>query len=167
MQTLPRVSQEHQDRLRHYVDHLNAIADCLDSDCLDTAQLIERLPELRELHHRLTSLLIPDMGAIEVAAYPTPGRHLADRHTTAPTAREHSEIRRLIAAIGEFAEHPMAHADRGAVLALRRILFRLDSLLRTNLVEAEMCFPTLEDKLTPPQAEAPARALDHLGAERL
>lgn len=167
MHTLPQVSHEHHDRLWHYVDQLNAMADCLNSDCLDTARLIERLPELRELHHGLTSLLIPHMEAVEAAVYPTLERLLADRHTTAPMAREHVEIHRLIAAIGEFAEHPMAHADRGAVLALRRVLLRLYALLKAHLSEEEMYIPILEDKLTPPQAEALARALDHVAAERL
>ena len=49
MQNLPRVSHEHHDRLWHYVDQLDALADCLNSDCLDTTRLIEHLPELREL----------------------------------------------------------------------------------------------------------------------
>jgi hemerythrin-like domain-containing protein len=167
MQALPRVSHEHHDRLWHYVDQLNAMADCMNSDCLDTTRLIERLPELRELHHGLTTLLIPHMEAVEAAVYPTLERLLADRQTTAPMAREHVEIRRLVGAIGEFTEHPHAHADRGAVLALRRVLLRLYALLKAHLSEEEMYIPILEDKLTPPQAEALARALDHVAAERL
>ena len=115
MQALPRVSHEHHDRLWHYVDQLHTLADCMNTDCLDTARLIERLPELQELHHGLTSLLIPHMDAVEAAVYPTLERLLADRHTTAPMAIEHVEIRRLVGAIGEFAEHPQAHLDRGAV----------------------------------------------------
>ena len=167
MQALPRVSHEHHDRLWHYVDQLHALADCMDTDCLDTAQLIERLPELQELHHGLTSLLIPHMDAVEAAVYPTLERLLADRQTTAPMAIEHVEIRRLVGAIGEFAEHPQAHLDRGAVLALRRVLLRLYALLRAHLSEEELYIPILEDRLTPAQEAALARALDHVAAERL
>jgi hypothetical protein len=167
MQALPKVSHEHHDRLWHYVDQLNTLADCMNTDCLDTARLNERLPELRELQLGLTSMLIPHMEAVEAAVYPTLERLLADRHTTAPMALEHGEIRRLVGAIGEFAEHPQAHTDRGAVLALRRVLLRLYALLSAHLSEEELYIPILEDRLTPPEEAALARALDHVAAERL
>ena len=167
MQALPRVSHEHHDRLWHYVDQLNSLADCMNTDCLDTARLSERLPELRDLHQGLTTLLIPHMEVVEAAVYPTLERLLAERQTTVPMAREHVEIRRLVGAIGEFAEHPEAHADRGAVLALRRVLLRLYALLSAHLAEEELYIPILEDRLTPPEEAALARAVDHVAAERL
>ncbi|MFH0750868.1 MAG: hemerythrin domain-containing protein [Chloroflexota bacterium] len=161
------MSHEHHERLWHYVNRLNVLADCMNSDCLDTAQMTERLPELRELHHGLISQLIPHMDAVETAVYPTLERLMADRRTIAPMAGEHDEIRRLVAALGEFADHPEAHADRGAVLGLRRVLLRLYALLKTHLAEEELYIPVLEDRLTPAQEAALARALDHLAAERL
>ncbi len=167
MQNLPRVSHEHHDRLWHYVAQLNSLADRLSSDSLDTTRLIEELPELRELHDGLTNMLIPHMEAVEAAVYPTLERLLAERQTTAPMAREHVEIRRLVGAIGEFTEHPQAHADRGAVLALRRVLLRLYALLKAHLSEEELYIPILEDNLTPAQEAALARALDHVASERL
>ena len=167
MQALPRVSHEHHDRLWHHVDQLNSLADCMNTDCLDTARLSERLPELRDLHQGLTTLLIPHMEVVEAAVYPTLERLLAERQTTVPMAREHVEIRRLVGAIGEFAEHPEAHADRGAVLALRRVLLRLYALLSAHLAEEELYIPILEDRLTPPEEAALARAVDHVAAERL
>ncbi len=167
MQTLERVSHEHHDRLWHYVDRLNALADCLNSDCLDTSRLVERLPELREVHQGLTSLLIPHMEAVEAAVWPTLERLGTEHGTTASLAHEHVEIHRLVAALGAFIEHPEAHAGRGAVLALRRALLRLYVLLKTHLAEEELYVPILEDRLTRPQEEALARALDHAAAERL
>jgi hypothetical protein len=167
MQNLPRVSHEHHDRLWHYVAQLNSLADRLSSDSLDTTRLIEELPELRELHDGLTNMLIPHMEAVEAAVHPTLERLLAERQTTAPMAREHVEIRRLVGAIGEFTEHPQAHADRGAVLALRRVLLRLYALLKAHLSEEELYIPILEDNLTPAQEAALARALDHVASERL
>ncbi|MGA2514099.1 MAG: hemerythrin domain-containing protein [Candidatus Limnocylindrales bacterium] len=167
MRNLPRVSHEHHDRLWQYVNQLNSLADRLSSDSLDTTRLIEELPELRELHDGLTNMLIPHMETVEAAVYPTLERLLADTQTTAPMAREHVEIRRLVGAIGEFAEHPQSHADRGAVLALRRVLLRLYALLKSHLSEEELYIPILEDNLTPAQEAALARALDHVASERL
>ena len=53
------------------------------------------------------------METVEAAVYPTLDRLLADRQTTAPMAREHVEIRRLVAAIGAFADDPQAHGGGG------------------------------------------------------
>jgi iron-sulfur cluster repair protein YtfE (RIC family) len=167
MQNLPRVSHEHHDRLWHYVEQLNSLADRLSSDSLDTTRLIEELPELRDLHDGLTQMLIPHMETVEAAVYPTLQRLLANSQTTAPMVIEHVEIRRLVGAIGEFADHPEVHADRGAALALRRVLLRLHALLKAHLAEEELYIPILEDRLTPTEEAALARALDHVAAERL
>jgi Hemerythrin HHE cation binding domain len=166
MQALNRVSHEHHDRLRGFVNQLNDLAGSMNCDCLDSGGLGEQLPRLRQVHEGLVTQLIPHMEAVEAAVYPTLERLAADRNTTAPLAREHQEIRRLVGALGEFAENPGAHEDRYAVLALRRVLFRLYALLQTHLAEEEMYIPILEDRLTPVAEAALARALDHLAAER-
>ena len=167
MQPLTRVSHEHHDLLWRYVTQLNDLADCLDCDCLDSARLVAQLPQLREVHDGLTSRLIPHMEAVEAAVHPTLERLLADRGTMAPMAGEHEEIRRLVAALGVFTDHPSEHADRTAVLALRRVLLRLYALVKAHLSEEELYIPILEDRLTPAEEAALARALDHLAAERL
>jgi hypothetical protein len=168
MQALTKVSHEHHDVLWHYVNELYEIADCLDSDCLDTPGLADGLPRLREVHTGLTTQLIPHMDAVEASVYPTLERLVADQETTVPMAEEHREIRRLVAALGVFIEDDEpAHRDRASVLALRRILLRLHTLLRTHLSEEELYIPILEDRLTEPQEAALARALDHLASERL
>jgi hypothetical protein len=167
MQPLTRVSHEHHDLLSGYVDQLNDLADCLNCDCLDSARLVAQLPQLREVQDGLTNRLIPHMEAVEAAVHPTLERLLADRQTSVPMATEHQEIRRLVAALGAFTDDPAAHADRTAVLALRRVLLRLYALLKTHLSEEELYIPILEDRLTPDQEAALARALDHQAAERL
>lgn len=167
MQTLSGVSHEHHGRLMHWVNELNVLADCLDGDCLDSTRLIDGLPELRRVHQALTELLVPHMEAVEVAVYPTLERLTADRGTTAPLLREHAEVRALVAAIGKFAAHPEAHADRAGALALRRTLLRLYVLLKTHLAEEELYLPILQGGLTPPQEAALARALDHVATQPL
>ena len=107
------------------------------------------------------------MEAVEAAVHPTLERLVADRLTSVPMAAEHQEIRRLVAALGAFTTSDPAHANRLGVLALRRILLRLYMLLKTHLSEEELYIPILEDRLTPAQEAALARALDHLAAERL
>lgn len=167
MQALTRVSHEHHHVLWGYVNQLNDLADCLSCDCLDTALLGAELPQLREVLDGLNGHLIPHMEAVEAAVHPTLERLLSDRNTTVPMSTEHQEIRRLVAALGEFADHPAAHADRAAVLALRRILLRLYALLKTHLAEEELYIPILEDRLTPAQEAALARALNHQADERM
>lgn len=167
MQPLTRVSHEHHDLLWGYVNQLNDLADCLNCDCLDNARMAEQLPQLREVHDGLTNRLIPHMEAVEAAIHPTLERILADRGAVVPMAAEHAEIRRLVTALAAFTDDPAAHADRMAVLALRRVLLRLYTLLKTHLSEEELYIPILEDRLTPAHEAAIARALDHQAAERL
>ena len=167
MQPLTRISHEHHDRMWRWVNHLNDLAECLNCDCLDSGRLIEQLPELRETIDGLNGLLIPHMETVEAAIYPTLQRILADPERTLPMAAEHADIRRLVARLEEFVDDPAAHADRVAVLSLRRTLLRLYALLNTHLAEEEMYLPILEDRLTPAEEAALARALDHLAAERL
>jgi len=168
MLPLTKVSHEHHDVLWRYVNELYDMAECLDSDCLDTPGLAEGLPRLREAYEGLTTQLIPHMDAVEAAVYPTLERLMAEEQTTVPMAEEHREIRRLVAALGAFIDDDgPEHRDRASVLALRRILLRLHTLLRTHLSEEALYIPILEDHLTEPQEAALARALDHLAAERL
>jgi iron-sulfur cluster repair protein YtfE (RIC family) len=167
MQQLTRVTHEHHGRLWQYIDQLDALADCLNPDCLDSGRLRDRMPELRELHRNLTEALLPHMEAVEFAVYPTVERLLKGSGRTAPMLEEHSEIRRLVAQIGDFAANPEAHGDRAAVLGLRRVALRLYALLKAHLCEEELYLPILEKTLTPAQEAALARALDHVAAERL
>ena len=167
MQQLTRVTHEHHERLWHYIDQLDELADCLNPDCLDSGRLRDRMPQLRELYRNLTDVLVPHMEAVEFAVYPTIERLLAGTGKTAPMVHEHAEIRRMVAQIGEFANDPEAHGDRAAVLGLRRVALRLYALLKAHLSEEELYLPILEDTLTPAQEAALARALDHVAAERL
>lgn len=165
MHTLERVSHEHHDLLWGYVNQLNDLADCLDCDCLDSARLAGQLPQLRAVHDGLTNRLIPHMETVEAAVHPTLERLMFERGVTVPMVAEHREIRRLVASIGAFVDDPGAHGDRTAVLALRRVLLRLYALLKTHLSEEALYIPILEDRLTPIEEAALARALDHLAAQ--
>lgn len=158
---LTTVSHHHHHLLWHYVDLLDSLAERLAADCLDTVGLIEELPLLREAHAGLTGHLLPHMETVEAAVYPTLERLAATGDSTVPMATEHGEIRRLVARLGSFVENLPSGIDRGSVLTLRRILLRLHVLLKAHLSEEELYIPILEDRLTPVEEAALARALDH------
>lgn len=163
MQAYLNVSHEHHDRLHVIVNQLNEIADCSNSDCLDPSRLMAARPAIEEIHHGLTTLLIPHMEAVEAAVYPTLERLLASRETVPPMRLEHAEIRRLTTNIGHFVEHPERHIDRCCVLLMRRTLLRLYAILKAHLAEEELYVPILEGRLTEEQAADLAHALDHVG----
>ena len=167
MQALPRVSHEHHDRMWHFVEQLDTLADCMDCDCLDTARFVALLPELQAVHDGLTGTIIPHMDTVEAAVHPTLERLLAGRSETIPLVIEHAEIRRLVEALGGFIARHRVHAGRGDVLQLRRILLRLHALSKAHLAEEELYIPILEGWLNPAEEAALARALDHVVAERL
>jgi hypothetical protein len=167
MLPLTTVSHEHHDILWRHVNQLDELADCLNADCLDSVGLIGHLPQLREAYDGLTNDLLPHMDAVEAAVHPTLERIMADHALTIPMGLEHAEIRRSVTALAAFIDEPETHQDRGAVLALRRILLRLHALLKAHLSEEELYIPILEDRLTPPEEQALARALNHLATERL
>jgi len=164
MSDLTRVSHEHHQRLRQYVEKLDELAECMNPDCLDSGRLRDRLPQLQELHRGLTEVLVPHMDAVEFAVYPTIERLANGSGKTAPLAMEHVEIRRLIDRIGIFAHDSEAHSDRGAVLGLHRVALRLSALLKAHLAEEELSLPILEHRLTPAQEAVLVRALDHLAS---
>jgi hypothetical protein len=167
MQALTTVSHEHHHLLWHYVRLLNDLAECLDCDCLDTQGLIAQLPLLREVHEGLTGHLVPHMDTVEVSVFPTLERLATAQGSTVPLVEEHREIRRLVARLGTLIEDLPAHTDRAAVLTLRRVLLRLHALLKAHLGEEELYIPILEDRLTPVEEAALARALDHQALEPL
>jgi hemerythrin-like domain-containing protein len=168
MLALTKVSHEHHDVLMGHANRLNELADRLSGDALDTAQLIEVVPDLRDTHDALLTQLIPHMETVEAAVYPTLERLVVDRQISVPMAAEHGEIRRLVATLGGLiSEGSLERADRSTVLMLRRVLLRLYVLLKTHLAEEELYIPILEDRLTPAHEAALARALDHLAAERV
>jgi hypothetical protein len=167
MLPLTKVSHEHHEVLWRFVNQLNDLADCLDCDCLDSGRLIDKLPQMREVHEGLTHRLIPHMETVEAAVFPTLERLASSSGTTVPMGKEHQEIRRLVGALGAFTNTPPAHVDRAAVLALRRVLIRLYALLKTHLTEEELYIPILEGRLTTVEEAVLARALDHQAVEPL
>jgi hypothetical protein len=161
MPALTTVSHEHHHVLWHYIDLLDSLAERLEADCLDSVGLVEELPLLREAHEGLTRHLVPHMDTVEAAVYPTLERLASTHDSVVPMALEHREVRRLVASLGSLIDGLPSAVDRGSVLTLRRILIRLHALLKAHLSEEALYIPILEDRLTPTEEAALARALDH------
>ena len=55
--------------------------------------------------------------------------------------------------------------DRESAIGLRRVLYRLYSLLKVHLAEEEMYLRVIERELSAAEKDALARGMDHAAAE--
>jgi hemerythrin-like domain-containing protein len=157
--TLPQVSVEHHERLMHQVDRMPAVG-----DLVGAAPLAELRPRVDELAGFLTGLLIPHMEKAEQTLYPELERLLQNRHSMTPMRREHGEIRKLVAELGRLQkELDGGRLPTGEAVALRRVIFRLYSLLKVHLAEEQLYLGIIEQGVSPESADALAAAMEHAG----
>ncbi len=157
--TLPHVAHEHHERLAHHIDHMPAVG-----DLLSTTGGAELESQVREMCSFLTDLLIPHMEASERALYPELERMLQNRHSMTPMRHEHTEIRGLIDELvrrsGRLGEVHVSVAD---VVGLRRLIFRLYSLLKVHLAEEQLYLGIVEHGVSADVGAALAAAMEHAG----
>lgn len=157
MPTLAQVSRDHNERLMAHVERLPKLAD--DIGVAPWADVRERLAGEREF---LVATLIPHMESVDVAVHPELDRLMSCRLGMAPLEREHTEIGKLIAQLGDVAALAGAmEPTAGQAIELNRILVKLYSILKVHLREESLYVPILEHNLLPEQAEAIAVALEH------
>jgi len=157
MPTLARTSREHRDRLMAHVERLPKLA-----DEVGEAPWPELAARIADEHTFLMSTLIPHMETVETAVHPELDRLMSCRLGMAPLEREHQEIRRLIARLGELSAPPASHhLTAGETIELNRVLVKLYSIVKVHLREESLYVPILEHNLTPEQAEAIAIGMDH------
>jgi iron-sulfur cluster repair protein YtfE (RIC family) len=160
-QTAP-VSAEHHQRLVRHVDRLPQVAELMDGG---TAEEFRRA--LDEAGDFLTDLLVPHMEAAERALFPQLERMMQNRHSTVPLRREHEQIRASIADLARL----RSLADLGTLsmnekVALRRIVFRLYSLLKIHMAEELLYAELVEHGASPEAEKALAAAMEHSGTGR-
>jgi iron-sulfur cluster repair protein YtfE (RIC family) len=156
-QTLPQVTHEHHERIKHHVDRMPELA-----DRLLTAKAEDVRPELAELGRFLTGSLLPHVDASEQNLYPELERMFQNRHSMAPMRREHDEVRRLVAAYAKLAgELQAGNMTLGKSLALRRVMFQLYALLKIHLAEEEAYLRLVDRGVTGEVADLLAAAMDH------
>lgn len=157
--TLTRVTHEHHDRLMSHLDTMPAIG-----DLIGAAPLPELSARIDELNAFLEDLLIPHMDSAEAALYPELERKFQNRHSMLPMRREHEEIRKLVAGLGDARRRlDEGHLSTGESVALRRIIFRLYALMKVHLAEEELYLQALEQGESEEQIGKLVTAMDHAG----
>jgi hemerythrin-like domain-containing protein len=134
------------------------------------------LPNTAHEHHgqivphvdRLAVLdqLIPHMERAEATLYPVLERLMQNRHSMTPMRREHEQMRRLIEDLGRMRERlATGHVGRAEEMGLRRILYRLFSMIKVHLAEEELYLGVLDHNLSAEEQDALARDMEHAIAE--
>jgi hemerythrin-like domain-containing protein len=157
--SLPQVSLEHHERLMHHLDAMPAVGDMVGNASIEVLR-----PRLDAVASFLQELLLPHMEAAEHTLYPELERMLQNRHSMTPMRREHDEIRELVAELARLERRldpgPLHTSE---TVALRRVIFRLFSMLKVHLAEEQLYLAIIEHDVSPEGAERLAAAMDHGG----
>jgi hypothetical protein len=157
MTTLTQVSERHGQRILAHVDRLPGLADEVRQK--PWSQVAARIADELDF---LVSTLLPHMETVEAAVHPELDRLMSCQLGMAPLEREHGEIRKLVAQLGELTG---ALAGReptdGEKVELDRILLKLSSIMKAHVREEAHYVPILEHNLPEEQAEAIAVAMEH------
>jgi iron-sulfur cluster repair protein YtfE (RIC family) len=130
---------QHDEMVEH-VDRMPALG-----DLLLTATADELGPRLEVMDGFLTGTLLPHMDASEPVVFPELERLMQNRHSMTPLRREHAEIRRLAAQYSRLRPQVRdAKHSLGKVLAIRRTIFALYSLLKVHLAEENFYIDIIE-----------------------
>jgi hypothetical protein len=161
--SLRTTTDAHHARLLPHVDRLQALAEMVGHvECTSLHTLFE------EEYRFIVGQLVPHMHTIEDTLYARIEGALSGHHSLAPMREEHQIISRLIDELGGYRAHA-TECTWSAVegMALRRVLYRLHSLLKVHLAEEELYLEVLERGLSAREKDVLARSLDHAMAERL
>lgn len=157
MQSLPSTSHEHHEKIEPHVD---------------------RLPELAEMIGRVSSeefaarfetecgfivgQLMPHMEAIETTLYARLEELMGPRHSMTPMRQEHDVLRGLFDALCAYRKEAAGGTlDPDGEIGLRRVLYRLYSILKVHLAEEELYLGVLDRNLTDEEKDALARGIEH------
>ncbi len=163
MDSLPKTSHEHHERIEPHVDRLPVLA-----GMIGRATPAELAASFETEYGFVVGQLVPHMAAIETTLYGELERLMEKRHSMAPMRAEHEQLRRLVDSLGEYrarvASGSLAPEEQ---IGLRRVLYRLYSLLKVHLAEEELYLGVLDHNLSAEEKAILARGIDHAGAEPL
>jgi iron-sulfur cluster repair protein YtfE (RIC family) len=149
MTVMQSFRDEHAHLLPH-IDHLREVA-----DTVGEAPHEALTREVAEAHTFLTERLIPHAEAEDAWLYPAVARLMGAPQATATMRRDHVEVGRLTAELGDLLER-LRGEGLGASLAkdVRRVLYGLHALVAVHFAkEEEVYLPLLEDRLSPEEAQ--------------
>lgn len=163
MRSLPDTNHEHHDRIRPHVEQLAVLA-----AMVGRAEPSELDARFQEECSFVVGQLVPHMAAIETTLYDDLERLMEHRHSMAPMREEHERLRQLIASLCRYgalvADRSLTPAD---AIGLRRVLYRLYTMLSVHLDEEELYLTVLDRNLTDVEKDALARGIEHATAEPL
>jgi hypothetical protein len=161
LRSLDATTTEHNARIMAHVEALHELA-----EMVDTAD-----PDIFARHFQIecefiSTQLLPHIEAVETSIYRELDRLMERRHSMAPMREEHERLRRLFASLcGYRAAVELGVFDKSDAIGLRRVLYRLYSLLKVHMAEEEMYLRVIERDLTPEEKDIVARGIDHAAAE--
>lgn len=140
--------EEHRELYPH-VEELRVVADEVGTVPVETLQ-----HDVNSAYEFLAHHLIPHASAEDRALYPIVGRLMGSSRATATMSRDHAEVGRLTAELGEL-RGKLASGPLSESLAtdLRRALYGLYALVKVHFAkEEEIYLPLLDAHLTTTEA---------------
>ena len=159
--SLSLVSHEHHDRIMPHVDALPILAKMIDGP--DREAFAARFEQECSF---IAGQLVPHIEAIEATLYGELERLMDGRHSMLLMREEHEQLHRLFASLCRHrAQIAAGSFDDAEAVGLRRVLYRLYTLLKVHLAEEELYLGVLERDLSEADKVALARGIDHAQAE--
>lgn len=161
LRSLPATTHEQHAQIMVHVDRLPVLAGMLGS-----ADMATFGAELELECDFIRTQLVPHIEAIENNLYGELDRLMEHRHSMDPMREEHARLRRLFSTLCHYrqaVEGGRLGADE--TIALRRVLFRLYSLLKVHLAEEEMYLAVIDRDLSAEDKDGLARAVDRAASQ--
>ena len=150
MTTMQPLRDEHAE----LVPHIAALAGA--GDAIGRDEVADLRAKVEASYHFLAHQLIPHAHAEERALYPAVQRVVGAAEATATMSRDHVEVERLTAQLGDLRERlaGVDEVDAGLADGLRRVLYGLHALVKVHFAkEEEVYLPILEERLTDDEAQ--------------
>ena len=161
LRSLDETSHEHHERIMAHVDALPGLADMIDK--VDMGTFARHFDAECEF---ISTQLVPHIEAIETTLYTALDRLMGKRHSMEPMREEHARLRRLFTSLCHYRQAiERGQFDKEETIALRRVMFRLYSLLKVHLAEEEMYLHVIDRDLSAEEKDALARGIDHAAAQ--
>jgi hypothetical protein len=154
-------SHEHHDRIMPHVDALPGLAEMIDG-----AEREEFAARFEKECEFITGQLMPHIDAIEQTLYGELDRLLDARHSMEPMREEHAQLRRLFSSLCRYRASVLANdLDQASAIGLRRVLYRLYTLMKVHLAEEELYLGVIDREVSIEEKAVLARGIDHASAE--